>query len=93
MPDPLIGVVSCSGECCGYGTLSRIATRILMEEYRKNCITICLPLFSIGDHDENDFAKTYPTITIDGCPKRCATISTEKLSGPVQDRFISQVSP
>lgn len=86
MPTPLIGVVSCSGECCWQGTLSRIATRLLMDELRPNCVTICLPLFSAGDSDENEFAKTYPTITVDGCTKRCATIATETLSGPVKDQ-------
>jgi len=86
MPTTHIGVVSCSGECCGYGTISRIATRLLMEDLRPNCVTICLPLYSSGDHEENQFAKDYPTITVDGCPKKCATIATETLSGPVRDQ-------
>ena len=87
MPQKLVGVVSCSGECCAGGTLSRIATRLLMENLRPNCVTICLPLFSAGDGDENEFAKNYPTITVDGCMKKCATIATETLSGPVRDQL------
>ena len=88
MPQQLVGVVSCSGECCYQGTLSRIATRLLMEELRQNCITICLPLFSANDEDEHEFAKTYPTITVDGCGKKCASIATERLSGPIKDQLV-----
>jgi len=87
MPDPLVGVVSCSGECCGYGTISRIATRLVMDEFRKNVVTICLPLFSLGDEGENDFAKRFPTITVDGCAKACASLATEQRSGPVEYKF------
>ena len=32
MSAPKIGVVSCSGECCDVGTISRIATRIGARE-------------------------------------------------------------
>ncbi len=86
MPTKLVGVVSCSGECCDGGTISRIATRLLMDDLRKNVVTICLPLFSAGDSDENDFAKKFPTITVDGCPKECATLATEQLSGPITEK-------
>jgi uncharacterized metal-binding protein len=77
-----IGVVSCSGECCVEGTISRIATRIVLEKLRPdNTVTICLPLFSIGEKGERMFAKYFPTIAIDGCDKRCAKNSIEKYSG------------
>jgi uncharacterized metal-binding protein len=77
-----IGVVSCSGECCAEGTISRIATRIVLEKLRPdNTVTICLPLFSIGEKGERMFAKYFPTIAIDGCDKRCAKNAIEKYSG------------
>ena len=77
-----IGVVSCSGECCVEGTISRIATRIVLEKLRpNNTVTICLPLFSIGEKGERMFAKYFPTIAIDGCNKRCAKNAIEKYSG------------
>ncbi len=77
-----IGVVSCSGECCVEGTISRIATRLVMENLRpENTVTICLPLFSIGEKGERMFAKYFPTIAIDGCDKRCAKNAIEKYSG------------
>lgn len=77
-----IGVVSCSGECCTEGTISRIATRIVLEKLRPdNTVTICLPLFSIGEKGERMFAKFFPTIAVDGCDKKCAKNAIEKYSG------------
>lgn len=77
-----VGIVSCSGEAIPEGTLSRIACRKVLEELRPGeAVTICLPLFIAGGKEERDFAKNFPTITVDGCEKRCAQKSTEKLSG------------
>lgn len=82
MSAPKIGVVSCSGECCAAGTISRVATRLVLEKLRPdNTVTICLPLFSIGEKGERMFAKYFPTIAVDGCEKRCAKNAIEKYSG------------
>src|SRR4030067_544170 len=78
---PKIGVVSCRGECCAKGTISRIATRFVLEKLRPdNTVTICLPLFSIGEKGERNFAKYFPTIAVDGCEKLCAKKAIEKYS-------------
>ena len=78
---PKIGVVSCSGECCGLGTLSRVATRVVLEELRNDqTVTICLPLFLAGETQEHGFAKEYPTIAVDGCGKLCAKKAIAKYS-------------
>ena len=78
---PKVGIVSCSGECCGLGTLSRVATRLVLEELRSNqTVTICLPLFLAGEKEEHDFAKEFPTITVDGCGKLCAKKAVAKYS-------------
>ena len=82
MSSPKIGIVSCSGECCVEGTISRIATRLVLEKLRpNNTVTICLPLFAIGEKGERMFANNFPTITVDGCEKRCAKNAIEKYSG------------
>ena len=74
-----IGVVSCSGEYCVEGTISRIATRFVLEKFRPDStVTICLPLFSIGEQGERMFAKLFPTIAVEGCEKRCAGHAIEK---------------
>ena len=78
---PKSGVVSCSGECCGLGTLSRVATRLVLEELRSDqTVTICLPLFLAGGAQEHGFAKEYPTIAVDGCGKHCAYKAITKYS-------------
>lgn len=77
-----VGVVSCSGECCVEGTISRIATRMVLEELKPDStVTICLPLFSIGEKGERMFARYFSTIAVDGCDKRCAKYAIEKYSG------------
>ena len=77
-----VGIISCSGEEIPEGTISRIATRLVLEKLRPGeTVTICLPLFLAGSEDERGFARIFPTITVDGCEKRCAEIGTKKYSG------------
>lgn len=79
-----IGVVSCSGEDCLGGTISRLAVRKMMDEILPDeTVTICLPLYLAGGEEERSFAKDYPTIAVDGCFKCCAKRATEKYSGSV----------
>jgi uncharacterized metal-binding protein len=78
---PKVGVVSCSGECCALGTLSRIATRLVLEELRPyQTVTLCLPLFLAGEEGEHSFAKEHPTIAVDGCGKLCARKAIARFS-------------
>ena len=76
---PKIGVVSCSGECCGLGTISRVATRFALER-SDEAVTICLPLFLAGESTEHSFARDHPTIAVDGCGKHCAYKAITKYS-------------
>lgn len=79
-----IGIISCSGEAIPEGTISRLATRRVLELLRPNVtVTLCLPLFLAGNEGERNFARTHPTITVDGCAKQCARWGTEQHSGPV----------
>ncbi|AFV01194.1 MULTISPECIES: putative zinc-binding protein [unclassified Dehalobacter] len=81
-----VGVISCSGEDCLGGTISRLATRKILERIRLGeSVTICLPLFIAGGEEERVFATLFPTITVDGCGKWCAKRATEELSGKVSD--------
>lgn len=82
LPEKKIGIISCSGEGCVEGTISRVATRQVLEKLRpEETVTICLPLFLAGGKEERAFAKHYPTITVDGCEKLCAKTATERYSG------------
>lgn len=76
-----VGIICCSGEDCPEGTISRVATRIVLETLRpESTVTLCLPLFLAGSKDERSFAKIFPTIAVDGCNKKCAEIGTVKYS-------------
>lgn len=79
-----VGVLSCSGEECLGGTISRLATRKVLEELKFiDTVTLCLPLYLAGGVEERNFAKVFPTISVDGCDKLCAKRSTEKYSGKI----------
>ncbi len=88
-----VGIVSCSGEDLPEGTISRIATRIVLEKLRPDdTVTICLPLFLAGSEDERAFARVFPTIAVDGCDKKCAEVGTKKYSGrPVATIVVSEI--
>ena len=84
-----VGIISCSGEALSEGTISRLATRRVLELLRPHAtVTLCLPLFLAGNEAERNFAKTHPTITIDGCEKQCAKWGTEQHSGPVSSALV-----
>jgi uncharacterized metal-binding protein len=77
-----VGLISCSGEAHPGGTVSRVACREVLSHLRPaETVTLCLPLFIAGGEEERRFAAKFPTITVDGCEKRCAQKATEKLSG------------
>jgi len=84
-----VGIISCSGEAIPEGTISRLATRRVLELLRPDMtVTLCLPLFLAGGKDERNFARTHPTIAVDGCGKQCARCGTEKHSGPVSGSLV-----
>jgi uncharacterized metal-binding protein len=84
-----VGIISCSGEAIPEGTISRLATRRVLELLRPDAtVTLCLPLFLAGNEAERNFAKTHPTVTIDGCDKQCARWGTEQHSGPVSAALV-----
>ena len=89
-----VGVIACCGEEIPEGTIARVATRLVLEKLRpEDTVTVCLPLFLTGDKNESDFAKVYPTITVDGCDKLCAKNATDKLSGkPTYYVLVSEVT-
>jgi uncharacterized metal-binding protein len=87
--DIKVGIISCSGEEIPEGTISRLATRRVLELMRPgNTVTICLPLFLAGNEAEREFAGKHPTITVDGCDKLCAKNGTEKHSGSVDAALV-----
>ena len=79
-----VGIIACSGEEIPAGTISRLATRRVLEVLRpQSTVTLCLPLFLAGEGQERRFAQQHPTITVDGCDKLCAKRGTEQYRGQV----------
>ena len=69
----LVGIVACSGEELPEGTVSRVAVwKVLGSLMSSSVVTTCLPLFIAGHKQEREFAQAHPTVTIEGCEKRCA---------------------
>ena len=84
-----VGLISCGGEELPEGTVSRIAALLVLDELRPlHTVTLCLPLFLAGGEAERAFARTQPTITIDGCEKLCARRATAAYSGKPAASFI-----
>lgn len=84
LPRKKVGLIACSGEDHPLGTLSRVATRLVLERLRpEDTVTLCLPLFLAGEESERVFARFYPTIAIDACGVACAAQATARYSGPV----------
>ena len=81
LPKKKVGQVSCSGEEMPEGTVARLATLRVLESLRPGeTVTICLPLFLAGGEGDRAFSRFNPTVTIDGCEKRCAAKGTERYS-------------
>jgi len=82
LPKKKVGLIACSGEEIPEGTITRLAVRQVLESLRpEQTVTICLPLFLAGGEGDRAFARFHPTITVDGCEKRCAARGTEMYSG------------
>ena len=78
-----VGVISCSGEAIPEGTISRLATlRVLGLLRPDTTVTLCLPLFLAGNEAERNFAKTHPTITVDGCDKQVRQVGHGRAQRP-----------
>lgn len=74
-----VGIIPCNGEELPEGTLTRLACRKVLDKLKpSNTVTICLPLFIAGGKEEREFARKFPTITVDGCDKQCGRINTER---------------
>jgi uncharacterized metal-binding protein len=94
LPKKKVGIVACSGEELPEGTVTRLAALRVLEQLRPaETVTICLPLFLAGGEGDRAFARFYPTITIDGCDKRCAARATEMCSNkPAASIVVGQLA-
>ena len=82
--DRRVIVVPCSGIGKAFGTISREAAYIAVEELRPDVAdTVCLSLLVMGDEDARAKVRRLPTVTVDGCAKECARKNVELAGGAV----------
>lgn len=85
----LVGVVACSGEEIPEGTVSRVAVwKAFGKLMSPKIVTTCLPLFLAGQQQEREFVWTHPTVTIEGCEKRCAERALRMFGGNPKATFV-----
>ena len=73
-------IIPCSGIGKAFGTVAREATYQLTEtDHQEEYRTICLPLLVAGDQKAINLLKQSRVYTIDGCPKKCATLCVERI--------------
>jgi len=78
----LVGIVACSGEELPEGTVSRVAVwKVFGSLKSSSVVTTCLPLFIAGHKQEREFVWAHPTVTIEGCEKRCAEKALRMFGG------------
>jgi len=82
-------VVACSGEEIPEGTVSRVAVwKAFGKLMSPKIVTTCLPLFLAGQQQEREFVWTHPTVTIEGCEKRCAERALRMFGGNPKATFV-----
>lgn len=77
-------LIPCSGIGKAVGEVTREAAWLIMEKLRPKAFeTLCLPLMMTDEDDVGELVRNAEVFTIDGCPKRCATVSVEHVGGKV----------
>jgi len=86
-------VIPCSGIGKAFGTTAREATYLLTElEDASEYTTICLPLLMTDDEYFKRLVMESPVYTIDGCPKKCASILVKHAGGkPIIELMVPKV--
>ncbi|MCB0254417.1 MAG: hypothetical protein H6649_01370 [Caldilineae bacterium] len=83
-----IVVVPCSGIGKTYGTVTREAAYIVVEELapETTCI-VPLSLLVLGDEEAQAAVRGVPVVTLDGCKLACATVNVGEAGGHVAREF------
>lgn len=88
-----VAIVPCNGEDLCEGTITRFACRKVLEELRPGqIVTMCLPLFVVGDEKQRTFTHRIATITLDGCDRSCCAQTAAQLGGrPIHPLVVSEI--
>ncbi|MFW9967717.1 MAG: putative zinc-binding protein [Candidatus Thorarchaeota archaeon] len=85
--------IPCSGIGKAFGTVAREATYLLTDSDHSNeYMTICLPLLMTDDQESKRIVMESDVYTIDGCPKKCATVLVKHAGGnPIMEIMAPKV--
>ena len=86
-------VIPCSGIGKAFGTVARESTYLLADgEHADRFTTICLPLLMAEDEESIRLVMESDVYTIDGCPKKCASVLVKHAGGhPVMEIMTPKV--
>jgi uncharacterized metal-binding protein len=87
MSDKIV-IVPCSGIGKSYGSVTREAAYVLVEELRPETTSIVpLSLLVLGDPAAREAVRAAPVVTLDGCKLACATVNVQQAGGTVAGEF------
>jgi uncharacterized metal-binding protein len=86
-------VIPCSGIGKAFGSVAREATYLLTDaEHPDTFMTICLPLLMTDDEESKRIVMETDVYTIDGCPKKCASLLVKHSGGnPIMEIMTPKV--
>lgn len=86
-------VIPCSGIGKAFGAVAREATYLLTDSEHSDAVrTICLPLLMTDDEESKQIVLESDVYTIDGCPKKCASVLVRHAGGnPVMEIMTPKV--
>ncbi|MFW9801950.1 MAG: putative zinc-binding protein [Candidatus Thorarchaeota archaeon] len=86
-------IIPCSGIGKAFGSVAREATYLLTDSERSDeYMTICLPLLMTDEEEPKRVVAESDAYTIDGCPKRCASVLVRHVGGkPVMEIMTPKV--
>ena len=86
--DKKVKVVPCSGIGKVYGLMAREAVlKTVLELCPEKSETVCLAYIVTGDKEVKEKIEGYDCITVDGCPKMCASKNVSLAGGIVVEEM------
>ncbi|MHA1674130.1 MAG: putative zinc-binding protein [Promethearchaeota archaeon] len=82
-------ILPCSGIGKTLGTLSRWTAYELMENSNlPSPKLLCLARLVVADEESKRLIQNNTIVTLDGCPKKCATLNVERNNGQVLKNYM-----
>jgi uncharacterized metal-binding protein len=86
--DKKVKVIPCSGIGKVYGLMAREAVlKTVFELCPEKSETVCLAYIVTGDKEAKEKIEGFDCITVDGCPKMCASKNVSIAGGKVIDEL------